>query len=261
MKTYLSLFLGAFAVVMFAAGCAHDSGGTPPPAAVPPGATPVPGSPCPVGQSLNTSNQCVNNAQVGGSGVPLNIVSTAELDRMFFMSNPQNPQNVQIQINTGSAAGAVVISYVDGTGMHQASFGTVHPYSGVSDSSYNMWYNDQQTGKQVWKGFFQDAYGAVILVIDQTTALGDGTPGDIVGGSVWFQNFGQTGAVQGPDKMCWQITMGPFDCRSWLFGYDSNNMVVMPAMALYPNNKGPDQPMSYEKLGTFSGLHRAAAGI
>jgi len=248
---------------MFATGCAKDSGGTPPVAAVPlpPGATPIPGGPCPTGQSLDPQNQCVNNAQIGGSGVPLTIVSTAELQRMFFLSRPQNPQNVTIQINTGSAAGTVVISYVDATGMHQASFGTVHPYSGVSDSSYNMWYNDQQTGKQVWKGFFQDGFGAVILVIDQTTSLGDGTPGDIVGGSVWFQNFAQTGAVQGPDKMCWQITMGPFDCRSWLFGYDWDNMLVMPAMALYPNNKGRDQQMSYEKLGTFSGLHRSAAGI
>lgn len=267
MNRYLKI-LFATALIAMGGACAQDSGGSAPPVAtVPPsgsGVNPTPPTSCPQGQVASVNNTCVPQAATAGSGVPLKLVSSAQLARMFFNSNPNNPQNVMIQINAASSADSVVITYTDGSLTRQAKFGTVHPLSGVSDNSLNKWYNDGTLGKLVWKGWFQDRYGAVILVIDKTTATGDGTPGAIVGGSVWFQNFNMyypNNQLQGPEKMCWQITEGPYDCRSYLFGWDWNNMIITPTLALYPNNKGRDANMNYEKLGDFSGLNRSAAGL
>jgi len=172
---------------------------------------------------------------------------------------------VSIQVNTASDKDAVVIRFTDNGVNRQTSFGTAHHNSTVSDRSLNRWYLDQALGKQVWKGFFQDAFGAVVLIFDKTTAAGDGTPGNVVGGSIWFQNFQRyypNSPVQGPEKMCWQISAGPYDCRSWLLTIgDSENWPIMPSLTLYPNNKGPDQNMLYEKLGDFGGLDRSQAGF
>jgi hypothetical protein len=261
MKAQLKILLAAFGVLL-SVGCAQDSGGGGNSGS--PGTGTTTGLTCPAGQVLVANNTCVSQSGglTGSNTVALNVVSVGELDRLFYSSNPQSPQNIQVQINVASAQNSIVISYVDITGQHQASFGTVHPLNpSVTDSTYNMWYQDQMTNKQVWKGFFQDLYGAVVLVIDQTVTIGDGAAGGLLGGSIWFQNFGPAGAPQGPLKMCWQITAGPFDCRSFLWGYDSSNMLIEPTLSTYPNNKGPDAVMAYEKLGTFTGLNRSAAGL
>ncbi len=267
MNRYIKVLLGV-AMISLGGACARDSGGGSPAAVPPPTGTPGPsGTPpiCPAGQIASVNNTCVPAAPAAGSGVPLVLVSAGQLGRMFFKPNPNNPQNVTIQVNTASNKDAVVIRFTDNGVNRQASFGTAHPYSGVSDRSLNKWYDDQTLGKRVWKGFFQDAFGAVVLVFDKTTATGDGTPGNVVGGSIWFQNFNRyypNNPVQGREKMCWQISAGPYDCRSWLFmAGESENWPIMPSLVLYPNNKGPDQNMLYEKLGDFGGIDRSQAGF
>jgi hypothetical protein len=253
MNTQFKILMAFFALAL-SAGCASESGGSGGNAAVP--------DPCAafVGACVSpTTPTATPIPSSGGSTVALNLVSTAELGRMFYNSNPNNPTNVTISLNVASSSDSVVISYVDGGIVHQAGLGTVHPNGSTSDKSFNKWYTDSSTNKQVWKGFFQDQYGAIVIIIDKFISQGDGQAGNIVGGSIWFQNFNRyypNYGTQGPLKMCWQISMGPYDCRSFLV-----NDNVSPASSLYPNNHGPDANMNYEKLGDFTGISKSAAGF
>jgi len=115
----------------------------------------------------------------------------------------------------------------------------------------------------VWKGFFEDKYGAIVVVIDRTLSLGDGQAAQFIGGSIWFQNFPEVtypyspyASRQGILKTCWEITMGPYDCRTFL-----DDGKVRLTTSLYPNNRGPDALQNYRKLGEFNGLSRASAGF
>lgn len=192
-----------------------------------------------------------------GSTANLQIASLSALTKLFYNSNPNNPTDIRINIDLNRPAESVIISYVDNGRVVEAAFGTVHPYSGHSDDRYNGWYN--QNGQLVWKGFFQDWYGAIVLIIDQNVSQGDGQAADILGGSIWFQNFNRyypNFPLQGPLKMCWEIEMGPYDCRTFL----KNGKVSMTS-SYYPNNRGPDAGMNYEKLGEFSGIVASEAGF
>lgn len=179
------------------------------------------------------------------------------LAELFYQSMPNNPTNIRINIDLRRTTNAVIVRYTDNGQYREAHFGTVHPYSGIQNAKYNGWVN--QNGKSVWKGFFQDRWGAVVIVIDRLLSQGDGQPGQFVGGSIWFQNFNQywpNNPYQGSEKMCWEISRGPYDCRTFLV---SGN--VQMVSSLYPNNRGPDRNVSYKKLGNFDGLSAAAAGF
>lgn len=120
------------------------------------------------------------------------------------------------------------------------------PYNGSAgwkEHSYNFWMNGT-----VFTGYFQDAYGAIILVVDgtSTTNSGDGQGGEaMLSGSVWYRNFAQSQAPQGPMRKCWYITAGPYNCQSAI-------MASKSAANPYPSD-------TYKKLGTFSGLSRSQA--
>ncbi len=198
---------------------------------------------------------------VGTNTVPL-VASAGALGGMFFNSGGvTNPTNIQLSMsvyNSGSGyAGTTTISFSDNTGNHVAQLSTTHPtYTSTSNAEYNVWLNATQ-----WHGFFQDLYGAIVVVIDHTTATGDGSIGSL-GGSVYFQNFAKTG-VQGPLRMCWQIgpvggaNTAPYDCRTFLTSFADGAMPVTTS-SLVPNNAGQGRP-AYALLGTFEGLSQKAA--
>jgi hypothetical protein len=226
------------AAVAPAALCDRDCGGTP--------GTPDPGGPTTYGTA---------------SEVALDATSLTTLRDFFFQNPPSNPQNLRIGMNVGDEGsggygGEVWVSFEDGGVTHSAVVTTTHPNgTGVSDSSNNVWFT--YGGNSVWHGFFQDRFGAVVVVIDNAFGLGDGDPAAAVSGSIWYQNFGYTGAPQGPLQMCWNISLGPYDCRTFIVGGK-----VATTSALYPNNYGnnsnpPRQP--YKKLGNFYNMPRAEA--
>lgn len=246
------------AVLLLNAGCAKEKATSVPPGETPPGTcrgctndgggttTPVPTPP------PNDGSTPINYS---GGTADLRA-STSMLAKMFFNSNPNNPTNIRINVDISNTSEAVIVSYTDGGKTVQAKFGTSHPYSGVQNAMYNGWVN--QDGKSVWKGFFQDEHGAIILIVDRISGTGDGTA-NYVGGSIWFQNFNRyypNNPTQGPLKMCWEIQMGPYDCRSFLVG---DNVQMMSSY--YPNNRGPDANSNYQKLGDFDLLPRSAAGF
>jgi hypothetical protein len=206
-----------------------------------------------------------------GQAAPM-TVTLATLRSFFFQENVQSPTNPTVTFSvtddgTGHYGGTVTISYVDGGTTHTATMSTTHPWSGISDNTPNVWFNytDPSTGvsKQVWHGFFQDMYGAIVIVVDSNTSLGDGNPG-LLAGRVYYQNFGQSlpQPPQGPNKMCWDIEIGPFDCRTFLIGSTgiglNDHGVVATGTALYPNNHTDDRP-AYTMLGTFTNLSTLTA--
>ena len=207
-----------------------------------------------------------------GATASLTIASGA-LRQMFYNSYPNNPQSAQINIDLSRKADAIVISYIDNGKTIEAGLGVQFPGGSRQNEQYNGWVKQtvgMSTPTPVYKGFFQDAYGAVVIVIDKTLNLGDGTPAQYVGGSVWFQNFGdgqygestcqsgdpRYGTCYSQQKMCWEITYGPYDCTT----FRSGNSIVMNS-SLYPTNHGETRTKSYQKLGDFSGMSRAAAGL
>lgn len=210
--------------------------------------------------------------QYGTNTVSLDSVSTVNLRKFFFKNPPNNPTNIRVFVDVANSgdgyAGEIKVQFDDNGVTRQAVLTSQHPYSGVSDASLNQWFN--WNGKQSFHGIYQDSAGAVVLVIDSSLSLGDGSGSAILGGSIWFQNFGYTGAAQGPQKMCWEIQIGPYDCRTFIKGdtrYD--RAVVDTYSSLYPTTytTGGDATTTgsagnrpaYTKLGTFSGLLRSVS--
>ncbi len=209
-----------------------------------------------------------------GSTAPLTNVQN--LGTMFYNSYPNNPTNIQVNIDMNRALDSVIVSYTDGGRVVEAGLGIRFPNGNRENNQYNGWVNEGSA--RVYKGFFQDKYGAVVVIIDKVLNAGDGSASASVGGSIWFQNFGdnpaydskcQSGqmAFQPPNYspvdtcfmtqlMCWEIKAGPYDCRTFL----SNGNVVMNSSAT-PTNRGPTRTKPYVKLGDFNGLSRAAANL
>jgi hypothetical protein len=283
-----SIPVALLAVALLGPGCARENSSEPPSQ---PGAQATPNDrgdnsrPTPPPGGDGTGN--------GGysSGGTANLVlsgGSSTLAQLFYNSNPSRPTNVLINLDLNRTSDAVIIAYTENGRIYEAVGGTQHPcatdpngynakvmqYSwmfttspfdsisnyfcrpSVQDKSLNRWYT--QNGQAVWKGFFQDSYGAYVVVIDRALSQGDGQPAEFVGGRVYFQNF-QTSLpsspVQGNTKMCWQITRGPYDCRTFISGSG-----IDMTSSLYPNNNGPNAK-PWQLLGEFSGLPRAAANL
>ncbi len=250
MKNILSSVM-ALTTAGFLASCASSGSDTP--AAV---LTPVSTS-----SGFGTTGIPTVSTGTGTNTVTL-AASTGALSAMFFKSHPTNPTNIQFSMsayNSGSGyAGNISITYADTTGSHSTTMSTTHPtYPSTTNAQYNVWLNSTQ-----WHGFFQDVYGAVVVVIDGSSSTGDGAVGTL-SGSVYFQNFASTAAPQGPLRMCWQIdpiggaSTTPYDCRTFLTSFSDGSMPDTTS-SLYPNNAGQGRPL-YTKLGTFDGLSQTAA--
>ena len=240
-------------------GCASENKGSNPAVASDgrdgTGTAAVPGAPAGTGDSAATTGYA------SGSTVTLVPSSIGALQRMFYKTMPSNPQNLRINMDVTRGQNSIIISWVEGGVVHEFDFGTTHPISSVSDTSLNKWYT--ANGATVWKGFFQDSFGAIVIVMDRAIGAGDGKAPSIIGGSIWFQNFAlpangylNADPHQGTTKMCWQISMGNHDCRTFLVGGNINM-----TSSLYPSGYGPNMPTGYEKLGDFDGLSRTAAGL
>ncbi len=152
------------------------------------------------------------------------------------------------------------------------------------DVRHNIWF--QKSGENYWHGFFQDAVGAVVVVIDGEERGGTGdNPHDLrLTGSVWYMNFNTHypyNPMQGY-KPCWEIPIGNFNCgtffrelpRSEWGEHEKRNSVlryyVDTTSSIYPKpvtftdivggqNHGQMTIGRYTKLGNFKGLSRAEA--
>ncbi|MCB0415586.1 MAG: hypothetical protein KDD50_14710, partial [Bdellovibrionales bacterium] len=170
-----------------------------------------------------------------------------------------NPSSIGLNVNLvrrgDGYGGRITIGYYDNGSYHEGVFvnGDEFVFWNTSLSKaakYNVWFT--KSGKTYWHGFFQDRYGAVIIVIEDYESLGDGEPPVNASGSIWFKNFDLVSSPYVltpplPPSHCWFISVGPYDCRSWKSGDGVNTTA-----AIYPTN-------GYKKLGSFSGLNLSSA--
>jgi hypothetical protein len=167
------------------------------------------------------------------------------------------PTDVKVNINLkkyGSGYGGVVaVTFKDNGNTYVDYFSSlVEPGSLVSsnekNNQYNIWY--QKDGKYIFHGFFQDFWGAIIIVIDNVVDLGDGQgPTDQATGSIWFKNFPYRYEPESPTS-CWFVSNGPYSCQAWRQKRTKDYVThyfVDPTTSLYPDQ-------GYQKLGDFSGL-------
>ncbi len=172
----------------------------------------------------------------------------------YIMGAVNSPREARINVNlerfdnekTGRVTygGTVTISYRDNVGEGEG-LATGHFTSGhsASETRYNVWF--EKSGTEAFHGFFTDHMGALILVLDGPSGpdLGDGSPRDKWGGSVWFKNFDPKATFFHPPTRCWFVSRGPYDCRSWISGKGVDTF-----RSINPDSGG------YKRLGRFSGL-------
>lgn len=191
----------------------------------------------------------------GSSTVDFVPVSIAEFNSYVAMHPLNNPTNFKLTVNlqnagNGRYAGTVKISYVDTgyayEGKFEAGSGTNQDIyklrdAGMMEAEFNRWFilNNQY----YFSAFFQDAYGAIVLVFDSYVNQGDAQGTGYVSGSVYYKNFAQSYIQQSPYRKCWYIYDGPYNCRA---------SAVIDKNSPYPGD-------GYRKLGTFSGLSTADA--
>lgn len=163
-----------------------------------------------------------------------------------------NPKNFKIKVamtaqGNNRYSGELNIAYEDNSYQYESSLMTgtgkldlkYNPYDNYYEYHFNNWMSDGSG----FRAYFEDAMGAVVLVIDEVLDLGDGTGSqDRVSGKIYFLNFPYVKAPESPTK-CWFVVRGPYEC----IGFNNNSMNV-----LYPGGE-------YQLLGTFSGLSLAGA--
>lgn len=242
------LILLAMAVSILGVGCgSNNSGLSGNNVSTPISTTPtVPGAP-------DGSN--VGSTTSGTNTVDFTPVSVAEFNSYVAMHPLNSPNNFKLTVdltNAGSNryAGTVKISYQDTgyqyEGKFEAGSGTNEDVyklrdAGLMEAQYNHWFLIDN--KYYFSAFFQDAYGAIVLVFDNFVNQGDAQGTGTVSGSVYYKNFAQSYAQQSSYRKCWFLYNGPYDCRA---------TAVINKSSIYPGD-------GYRKLGTFSGLSLAAA--
>lgn len=177
------------------------------------------------------------------------------------------------------------------TGAIQLTYNDSRCTNGVCTLQYTTGSNAEETllnqflvdnsGRQGYHAVLEGSFGAIVIVLDQFSDLGDGAGiENISGGSIWMKNFA-TGLSVAPHPSnttalcaanptfnalfcqstarprCWQIdgngTQSPYDCRPWPVEHARNTRVAPEEMnddfrSLYPDGSG------YTKLGDFQGL-------
>lgn len=195
----------------------------------------------------------------GSNTVDFTPVSVAEYNSFVALHPLNNPTNFKLTVDlqnagNGRYAGTVKLSYVD-TGLtytptFTAGSGTnVDMYklkdSGLMEAEFNRWFIIN--GKYYFSAFFQDAYGAIVLVFDNYVNQGDAQGSGAVSGRVYYRNFAQSYTSQYFDpfqyRKCWYIYSGANSCRA---------SAVIDKSSPYPAD-------GFRLLGTFSGLSKAAA--
>jgi len=123
-------------------------------------------------------------------------------------------------------------------------------YQNDYDSEFNQWFT--YNGSSAFHGFFQDGYGAIVVVVDGQTDLGDGSGSTTLSGSVYYKNFTLAPAPQflgNAGENCWfLLSPSPYECGT----FKNSDGKVVTTSALYPTD-------GYTRLGTFSGLVKGKA--
>jgi hypothetical protein len=161
-------------------------------------------------------------------------------------------------------AGDIVLHKMGRDGSRTQSFFTSGGTT-YEDVRENYWYYNTD-GKLVWRGAFEGPTGTLVVVVDGVYKSGDGNdPYDYMSGSLWYMPWPIVeGAVStaggcyvkdgrldcknpsGPLTRCWDVSIGPYDCRFDVSG-DSKNVTALGNE--YTENQ-------YYKIAEFINLSR-----
>ncbi len=243
-------------VAVLAMGCSKKDGGggTPPPT----NNTPNPGDGGNGGTGTVTS----------GAVADLQIVSHATLED-YAGRRISTPSNIKVHLDVfdvtqGSSqyGGNLKISYVENG---RTVTGTFSSGTSNHDTRYNKWVTTG--GVQKLKLMFQDRLGAIVVIIDnQVNDLG------LWRGEIYYRNF-DFGVCANPPfygapicnvqstLKCWNITAGPYDCRSFMSGDSMRpDLIDLPGYGSSYRHQGTTYPRKgFQKLGTFTNLDLANA--
>ena len=218
-----------------------------------------------------------------GTSAPITITSDSTFED-FRLGEPVNSMDdiedlrVYVKLSKTSKnyyAGDVTIAYWDNGRERPERIVPFRSGSG-NNAKYNVWF--RKNSKDYFHGFFQETYGAVILVIDDITPVvqnPDAPATNILySGSIWVMQFRTTfkkrnscnnhdqkyvfehnkylssigeetlSTLAERDRKCWFLTSGPYDCRTW-----RNGNGVSTFRAVNPDDN------CYRKMGTFQGLN------
>lgn len=202
-----------------------------------------------------------NGNWIWGATAPLEINGSTSSAKNYLLSeyaghSINTPTDVRMNMNFkkigNNWGGVLTISYTDTDGYHEGYFTTG---GSAAEVKYNVWY--QANGQTVFHAVLEDGCpggssingtcGGVVIVIDEVIDLGDGEPVEVVGGSIWFDNFTPTYAPHPPTR-CWFVYFEdgdtPYDCRPWPVSKGNNTYASVNPSSSH-----------YKLLGRFSGLN------
>lgn len=188
-----------------------------------------------------------NPGNPNGAG-SLDFTPVSQLAMSDFVNETlTNPSNFKIKVSlkkvgNGRYGGSVNLSFTEngllrstnlesGVGVNQ-SFNGMYD-NGRLQSDFNYWYT--KDNKTIFSGFFEDRYGAIVLVI-----LKDVNNPANNKGYVHYKKFTVTSAPHSPYRSCWFTYMGPYDCRS---------TEIINKSELFPT-----AAQGYSLLGTFDNI-------
>ncbi|MEY4616913.1 MAG: hypothetical protein RJB66_1873 [Pseudomonadota bacterium] len=256
MNVKLLLFIVP-ALAIFASGCGKykQSASTDPMATATPTTTPTPLPPGSIPETPGNSVPVTEPSAIFSTGATTKFtpVST-QVFNQWVAYHPVEPKDVLINValtkatNKKTYYGTVKIRYTSGGNTYQGNLKVDNTtYDNKDFYMFNYWFNYQ--GKNVFSGFFDDTVGGIVLIINNSTDLGDGQGATELSGEVWFKNYTASwagyyeGSGWSVSMPCWFRSIGPYNCQT---------TPVMTKSALYPNN-------GYQKLGTFTNLNQAKA--
>ena len=167
--------------------------------------------------------------------------------------------------------GTVLVAYEKKLGDGEKSIATHKFHSGYGrDARYNVWARfNGQNEEPSFHGFFENGSQAIIFIVGPPNNPLQYTDGREYGsfegsGSIWhysFKSFDDRGnhnnCYEGgryvnirnwpdpPNKKCWFISVGPFNCQAWNEGNNVNTFLALE----------PDSRSCYKKLADFEKLN------
>lgn len=220
----------------------------------------------------------------------LELVSTQELQNWLGISfkaasntrlhlNLQDSGNISPEGNA-TYKGSFSISYTEEfhSGRVESNEQILTTGDNPEDTQYNYVYLDTE-GNFTWKAFFQDEFGSILVILTQGQRPDECSENDgcnnqvffsMANGAIYYRNWPDRGQGSLPDKKCWLVTAGPYDCRTWKSrtGIDIDRQVRPDGSAAtlsgnagargycYTGGKkeSPCNNIAYTKLATFKDL-------
>lgn len=197
------------------------------------------------------------------------IPNPSELTAFYGRMQPLNaPSNFRLYLDLkdtggGRWGGYANLGFIDNGQLYTRQHSTINPrgtevnkisyknwYVNKPNAEFNQWFNFN--GKTVFHGFFQDANGALIVVIDDALNLGDGGSISEFSGSVWYKSFKLTRELQfdqSGGELCWfLVSPSPWECGT----FKNSSGQIATTSSLYPGD-------GYKELGRFTGAKASRA--